>query len=105
MDIHQSAQEKSLSNILIANTQSCILMLQVRALGVVLMQDRHPVSFESQKLRGLEKSYNIYDKEMLSIMHALVKFSQYLVGNKFTIKRDHNSLRHFLGQKDLNNRQ
>ena len=37
-------------------------------------------------------------------MHALVMFRQYLVGNKFVVKTDHNSLRYFLTQKDLNGR-
>ena len=35
-------------------------------------------------------------------MHALINFRQYLVGNKFVVKTDHNSLRYFLSQKDLN---
>lgn len=43
-----------------------------------------------------ERLYAIYDKEMLAIMHALAKFRQYLVGNKFNVKTDHNSLRFFL---------
>ena len=38
-------------------------------------------------------------------MHALINFRQYLVGNKFVVKTDHNSLRYFLTQKDLNERQ
>ena len=38
-------------------------------------------------------------------MHPLIKFRQYLVGNKFVVKTDHNSLRYFLTQKDLNERQ
>ena len=38
-------------------------------------------------------------------MHALIKFRQYLVGNMFVVKTDHNSLRYFLTQKDLNERQ
>jgi hypothetical protein len=42
---------------------------------------------------------------MLAIMHALAKFRQYLVGGRFVVKTDHNSLRHFLGKKDLNERQ
>ena len=37
-------------------------------------------------------------------MHYLIKFRQYLVGNKFVVKTDHNSLRYFLTQKDLNER-
>ena len=47
----------------------------------------------------------IYDKEMLAILHALTKFRQYLVGSKFKIKIDHNNLKYFLEQKELNERQ
>jgi hypothetical protein len=39
---------------------------------------------------------------MLAIMHALTKFRQYLVGSKFVVKTDHNNLKYFLEQKDLN---
>lgn len=35
-------------------------------------------------------------------MHALAKFRQFLVRNKFIVRTDHNNLHHFLGQKDLN---
>jgi hypothetical protein len=42
---------------------------------------------------------------MLAIMHALTKFRQYLVGSKFVVKTDHNSLKYFLEQKDLSERQ
>ena len=38
-------------------------------------------------------------------MHALIKFRQYSVGNKFVVKTNHNSLRYFLTEKDLNERQ
>ena len=41
---------------------------------------------------------------MLVIMHALIKIRQYLVWNKFAVKTDHNNLRYFLTQKDLNER-
>jgi hypothetical protein len=74
-------------------------------IGDILMQNRHPISYESRKLRGHELLYTIYDKEMLAIMHALAKFKQYLVGAKFVVRTDHNSLKHFLEQKDLNERQ
>jgi hypothetical protein len=43
-------------------------------IGAVLMQKRHPLAYESQKLKGTELLYSIYDKEMLAIMHALAKF-------------------------------
>jgi hypothetical protein len=69
------------------------------------MQNRHPIVYQSRKLRGPELLYTIYDKEMLAIMHALAKFRQYLVGEKFVVRTDHNSLKYFLDQKDLNERQ
>ena len=37
-------------------------------------------------------------------MHTLIKFRQYLVGNKFVVKTNHNILRYFLTQNDLNER-
>lgn len=73
-------------------------------IGVVLMQNKHPIAYESRKLSNLERLYSIYDNEMLAIMHALAKFRQYLVGGKFVVRTDHNSLRYFSGQKDLNDR-
>jgi hypothetical protein len=65
-------------------------------IGAFLMQGGHPIVFESRKLRQPERLYSIYDKEMLAIMHALTKFRQYLVGSKFVVKTDHNSLKYFL---------
>jgi hypothetical protein len=74
-------------------------------IGAILMQNRHPLAYESRKLRGPELLYTIYDKEMLAIMNALAKFRQYLVGARFVVKSYHNSLKYFLEQKDLNERQ
>jgi len=73
-------------------------------IGAVLMQGSHPIVFESRKLSELEGLYSIYDKEMLAIMHALTKFKQYLVGSRFVVNTDHNSLKYFLDQKDLSER-
>ena len=70
-------------------------------IGAVLKQGQHPIYFESRKIQPHVNIYSIYDKEMLPIMHSLIKFRQYLVGNKFVVKTDHNNLRYFLTQKDL----
>ena len=37
-------------------------------LGAVLMQDEHPIAFESRKLNKREQLKSTYDKEMLAIM-------------------------------------
>ena len=76
----------------------------IEGIEVVLMQNMHPISYESRKLQPHDRNYSIYDKEMLAIMHCLTNFRQYLVGGKFIVKIDHNSLKHFLSQKELNDR-
>ena len=68
------------------------------------MQNHYLITFKSRKLKEYERHYSIYDKEMSAIMHALAKFRQYLVGGRFKIKIDHNNLKYFLEQKDLNER-
>ena len=61
--------------------------------------------FESRKLNESERLYPIYDKEMLAIMQALTKFRKYLVGSRFVVNTDHNSLKYFLDQTELRERQ
>ena len=87
-------------------SQSFVLECDTSGVGIgaVLMQGGHPIVFESRKLDESERLYPIYDKEMLAIMHALIKFRQYLVGSRFVVKTDHNSLKYFLDQKDLSER-
>ena len=76
------------------------LMVECDALGegvgVLLMQNHHPIAFKSRELKEYKRHYSIYDNEMLAIMHALAKFRQYLVGGRFKIKTDHNSVKYFL---------
>lgn len=73
-------------------------------IGAVLMQNKHPIAFESKKLKDLERTYFVYGKEMLAIMHALAIFRQYFICGRFVVKSDHNSLSFFLSEKDLNDR-
>ena len=75
---------------------------QGNGIGVFLMKNKHPTAYESQKLKPHKRLYLVYDKEMISILHVLVKLKQYLVGSKFIIKIDHNSLTNILSYKELN---
>ena len=70
-------------------------------IGAVLMQEGHPIAFESRKLNKRERLKSTYNKEMLAIMHALAKWRQYLLGSKFSIRTDHNNLQYLLQQKTL----
>jgi hypothetical protein len=74
-------------------------------IGAVLMQDGYPIAFESRKLNKNEELKSTYNKEMLAIMHALAKWKQYLLGNKFSIRTDHNSIQYLLRQKTLSTEQ
>lgn len=69
------------------------------------MQKGRPIAFESRKLTPIERTFSVYDKEMLAIMYTLTKFKQYLVCGKFIVRSDHNSLKYFLEQQELNDRQ
>jgi hypothetical protein len=79
-------------------SQQFVLECDASGVGIraVLMQGGHPIVFESRKLSESERLYSMYDKEMLAIMHALTKFRQYLVGSRFVVKTNHNSLKYFL---------
>ena len=44
-------------------------------IGVVLMKNRHMIAFESWNIRETEIPYSIYYKDMLTILHALDKFT------------------------------
>jgi len=74
-------------------------------LGAVLMQEGHPIAFESRKLNKRESLKSTYDKEMLPIIHALTKWQQYLLGRKILIRTYHNSLQYLLQQKTLSTEQ
>ena len=42
-----------------------------RAIGGVLVQEGHPLAFESRKLKEAEQRYSIHEKEMAAVMHCL----------------------------------
>jgi hypothetical protein len=52
-------------------------------LGAVLLQEGHPVAFESRKLNLAELNYNVTEKEMLAVVHALHVWRYYLEGADF----------------------
>jgi reverse transcriptase-like protein/integrase-like protein/gag-polyprotein putative aspartyl protease len=76
-----------------------------KAVGAVLVQNGHPVAYESKKLNIHQLNYPIHDKEMCAIMHALERWRPFLLGRHFKIYTDHRSLVYFKTQSNLNQRQ
>src|ERR1700722_12765343 len=63
------------------------------------MQDEKPIAFESCPIKGKFLHKAIYEKEMLTILHALKKWRRYLMRRHFKVKTDHDSLKYFLEQR------
>ncbi|MCO5568302.1 hypothetical protein L7F22_022001 [Adiantum nelumboides] len=63
-------------------------------LGAVLLQEGHDIAYES-----------IYENELLAIMHALDSWRHYLLGTPFILSTDHQSLKYFLTQTKLSDKQ
>ena len=74
-------------------------------LGAVLLQEGHPVAFESRKLNPAELNYTVTEKEMLAVVHALRVWRCYLEGAEFTVFTDHVSNTFFQTQPNLSRRQ
>ncbi len=81
------------------------------AIGTVLSQEQdgkwRPVSFLSKSLSITECNYEIYDKELLTIMLALKEWRHYLMGayQDFEIWTDHQNLQYFRKPQKVNRRQ
>jgi hypothetical protein len=69
-----------------------------KGIGVVLMQEGRPVAFTSKQLSERNLGKSIYEKEMLAILHVMDLWCPYLLGQRFQIKTDHQSLKYFLEQ-------
>ena len=74
------------------------------AVGAVLGQriDRasHVISYASKTLDQAQSNYTTTEKELLSIVYALDKFRQYLLGAKVIIFTDHAAIKYLLSKKD-----
>jgi len=78
------------------------------AVGACLYQIKNEqqrfIAYQSKKLSGSEKRYEVHDKELLAIVKALQDWRPYLVGTEKPIQiyTDHKNLRNFVTMKQLN---
>ena len=73
-------------------------------IGIFLMQNDHPLAFESRKLKPSEANYSVYDKELLAAVHALDIWKHYLMGSEVLIKTDQQAIKHLLNQSTISDR-
>jgi hypothetical protein len=73
-------------------------------LGGVLSQDEFVICYESRKLKENEKNYVTHDLELAVVVHALRKWRHYLMGRRFELRIDHNSLKYLFDRGTLNAR-
>jgi len=63
-----------------------------------------PVAFYSKSLAPVERNYEIHDKEILAIIHALEEWRHFLEGARHPVEiwTDHKNLEYFMTAKKLN---
>ncbi|XP_019059496.1 PREDICTED: uncharacterized protein LOC109117167 [Tarenaya hassleriana] len=73
-------------------------------IGAVLMQEKRPVAYFSEKLSGATLNYPTYDKELYALVRALETWQHYLLAKEFVVHSDHETLKHLKGQTALKRR-
>lgn len=70
-------------------------------LGAVLMQEGRPVAYYSKLIGIRAQAKSIYEKELMAICLAVVKWKHYLMGRHFIIRTDQRSLRYITKQREI----
>jgi len=73
-------------------------------IGVVLLQEGHPIAYFIEKIKGSHLNYSTYDNELYALVRALQNWQHYLFPKEFVIHSDHESLKYLKGQSKLNKR-
>jgi len=71
-------------------------------IGAVLMKDSRPISFWSKALGVKNRGVATYEKELLEIWMAVSRWRHYRTWRPFVRKTDHQSFKHLLEQKLIN---
>ena len=70
-------------------------------LGATLMQEGHPIAYYSKILGLRARNKSIYEKELMAIVFAILKWKHYLLGRRFKVKTDQQNLTHLLEQREV----
>ena len=75
------------------------------ALGIVLLQEGHPIACASKKMIPAELNYSTTEQELLASAFAVQLWRCYLEGSKFRLVTDHCPNTYFKTQPTLSRRQ
>lgn len=62
-------------------------------IGAILSQDKHPIAYFSKKLNSSMQHKSTYVRELYAVTEAMAKFRHYILGHKFIIRTDQQSLK------------
>ena len=66
------------------------------SIGAILSHEGQPIAFESCCLNARERNLGVYEKELVSAIHALSSWKHYLLGAAIVIYMDHQSIQYFM---------
>ena len=69
-----------------------------KGLGAVLMQEGHTIAYWSKGLLAKNQALLTYEKELMAVVLAVLKWRHYLLGRPFLIRTDYQSLKYLLEQ-------
>ena len=65
----------------------------------------HPAGFLSKKFSNAQQHYRTHEHKTITVLEALMKWEDKLLGQRFTLVTDHKGLEYFLTQPNLSARQ
>lgn len=68
-------------------------------LGVVLMQNQHPIAYFSHTLSERNKTKSVNERELMAIVYSIQRWRPYLLGQRFIVRTDQQALKHILEQR------
>ena len=74
-------------------------------LGSFLLQYGYVIAYESFQLHKQERVFGTCEKDLLAIINTLLFSKHYLLGTPFIIQMDHQSIRYFMTQTKLFDKQ
>lgn len=75
------------------NKQLCLSVdSSSHGLGAVVLQEKQPVGYSSTALNKTQQAYAQIEKELLAILHGLVRFHAYTFGREVLVQTDHKPL-------------